>query len=863
MRRDLRNFFANPFGKKPAKERVGSRSQIDYDTEYHRYRDKGLRQLAQGRAADAIEALGHAALLSPTDPAAHFDLGRALQSAGKVEAARHVFLRALNLNPTSEKIRSTLLALPPLPPGRGDFKLNQLLRVSNMELAFFVDEIKKGGFGAVYIVNELLGDERWAIKTFQAKFLWSDEDHKRFEREALNWIMLDRHPNIVSARSLMSIEGFPCLMLDYVSGGNVAELLSRGPLLLTSALKLALDLCDGMAYAHAKLGIIHRDIKPSNCLLTEEGILKVTDFGLARAFCDAQEKSLGLSEMPIETKRLFTTVLGTPQYMAPEQFHPGATLDTRTDIYSFGVMFYEMLTRDLPPLGCLASSHIAESTHVCQIPNPLSKLILSCVEANPTKRPTNFHQVRSLLEAAHRDLLGETAPPEAGPIEMTASDWTGKGLALDHLGHSEEACACLKRAVDLSPADATVWMNYGGQLRKLGRLEESLSCIERGLQIDPNEPGLWKNKGLILDSLNQPEQAQICLKKAIELQGDMFFFEYQAHDLGAQLSRMGDFDSALQCFEQGLKRNERDAQLWHDKAIILGRMGRSEEALASCNEGLAIEPRSYALWWTEGAILNEIGRLEEALLCYDRALEIGPGDVSLWINRGAVLLALQRYSDVLACCQSGLKTYPDNWILLANNGRALLKLGRCDEALARFEDGLKVAPRQAVLWECKGHALYGLRRWENALSCFEYAQTLAALAILEEDQSEYEFGRWEEMLVCIDKLLETNSQDAALQEKRGSALVELGRFEEALECYDELLKSEPENPKLWLAKGQALSRASRFHESLVCFDRGLQIEPTFVLWNCKGNALKSLGKQGQAEECFQNAHSSRLPRRCR
>src|SRR6266851_188897 len=215
---------------------------MDYEAEYQRYREKGLRALAQSKPTDAIEALGRAALLRPNDPEAHFNFGCALSAAGKIEAARQAHLRALNLNPNSPEVRSALLALPPLPPEREDFEVDRPLHVDGMPMSFVIAEVKKGGFGTVYVVASVNSGKLWALKTFQSKFLWNDEDRKRFEREAATWIQLERHPNVVSAHSLVRIEGFPCLLLEYVPG-NLADVLREQRLPPVLATEWALQLC--------------------------------------------------------------------------------------------------------------------------------------------------------------------------------------------------------------------------------------------------------------------------------------------------------------------------------------------------------------------------------------------------------------------------------------------------------------------------------------------------------------------------------------------------------------------------------------------------------------------------------------------
>jgi serine/threonine protein kinase len=189
--------------------------------------------------------------------------------------------------------------------------VGQVLHSSTTGHTYEVLEVKKGGFGAVYIVRKEDSGELYAPKTFQARYLWSDEDRERFEREAITWVMLDHHPNIVTARWVERIEGSPCLVLEYVHGGDLAQLLQKGSLPVERALELALQFCDGMAYAHHKLGIVRRDVKPSNCLLAKNGPLKVTDFGLARTFGQAQEEALGLSGLGLGVKTQYTMPLGT------------------------------------------------------------------------------------------------------------------------------------------------------------------------------------------------------------------------------------------------------------------------------------------------------------------------------------------------------------------------------------------------------------------------------------------------------------------------------------------------------------------------------------------------------------------------
>ena len=142
----------------------------------------------------------------------------------------------------------------------------------------------------------------------------------------------------------------------------------EGALSPLETIRLGLQVCDALGYAHDRFGLVHRDIKPANCLLTKDGNLKVTDFGLARSF-DAAEPPPGGDEATADSNNSLRTMrAGTRPFMAPEQF-VGDDLDTRVDIYGLGVMLYQMLLLDLPYRGDEAKEHILANPEFPQTAN--------------------------------------------------------------------------------------------------------------------------------------------------------------------------------------------------------------------------------------------------------------------------------------------------------------------------------------------------------------------------------------------------------------------------------------------------------------------------------------------------------------
>jgi serine/threonine protein kinase len=249
-------------------------------------------------------------------------------------------------------------------------------------------DIKRGGMGIVYIVYDHHPDfrEAFAAKTFHDEvFSRNPLIAKRFINEAHAWINLDIYENITQASFVQEIDGKPYIFLEYVSGGDLSPWIGTPRLTndLPQVLRFAIQFCDGMIHANSKGIKAHRDIKPQNCLITEDRTLKITDFGLAKIFENEslpkpidrvidgkikepkdffkmlsvwlhEKRSLYEPELEPKVKNLSNglthsgKVAGTPMYMAPEQFDNVKHVDVRADIYSFGIMLFEMVTGKLP-----------------------------------------------------------------------------------------------------------------------------------------------------------------------------------------------------------------------------------------------------------------------------------------------------------------------------------------------------------------------------------------------------------------------------------------------------------------------------------------------------------------------------------
>src|SRR5881296_1986510 len=201
--------------------------------------------------------------------------------------------------------------------------------------------IAAGGMGEVYRSRDTRLDRVVAIKVLPAHLADRVDLRERFEREARAVSSLN-HPHICTLYDVGEQDGIHFLVMEYLEGETLADRLQRGPLPLDQSLKCAIEIADALDKAHRQ-GITHRDLKPGNIMLTKGGV-KLLDFGLAKSGAPGMAEA-DLSTLPTTPPNLTAqgTILGTFQYMAPEQAE-GGPLDARADVFSFGAVLYEMVS---------------------------------------------------------------------------------------------------------------------------------------------------------------------------------------------------------------------------------------------------------------------------------------------------------------------------------------------------------------------------------------------------------------------------------------------------------------------------------------------------------------------------------------
>jgi tRNA A-37 threonylcarbamoyl transferase component Bud32 len=258
----------------------------------------------------------------------------------------------------------------------------------------FIEKIGKGAFGTVLLMEDTVVEERLILKFLNPNVSADEEMMKRFVHE-LRYSRKITHKNVIRIYDFLYIRGNYAISMEYFPSHTLGgEIVNEKPVMLKRAVKFGIDIATGMAVAH-QAGIVHRDLKPANILIDNEGLLKIVDFGVAAA------QTQGDTQL---TKTGY--VIGSPKYMAPEQIL-GKKVDERADIYSLGVILYEMFS-GIPPYSrgdhmSVMYQHVQGKARPPidinkELPLELNNLVMKCMSLDKAKRAQTMDELRLSLE---------------------------------------------------------------------------------------------------------------------------------------------------------------------------------------------------------------------------------------------------------------------------------------------------------------------------------------------------------------------------------------------------------------------------------------------------------------------------------
>ncbi len=303
----------------------------------------------------------------------------------------------------------------------------------------FLEKLGAGGMGEIYKAQDTRLNRFVAIKVLSTVNAGDPERRRRFIQEAQAASALN-HPNIITIHDIVSEGDSEFMVMEFVSGKTLVDLIPKGGLRVAAGAEYAVQMTDALQVAHAA-GIVHRDLKPANVMVTESGLVKILDFGLAKltdrgpVTTTAGDATQTIAEAPLTVEG---SIIGTVSYMSPEQAQ-GKKVDTRSDIFSFGVVLYEMVTGSRAFSGDNALSTLSailrdEARPIAEIapdvPPQIEQLIKRCLRKNPDDRWQSMQDVRSALAALrHESDSGQLYKPRV-PAASDNRPGASKGAKL-------------------------------------------------------------------------------------------------------------------------------------------------------------------------------------------------------------------------------------------------------------------------------------------------------------------------------------------------------------------------------------------------------------------------------------------------
>jgi tetratricopeptide (TPR) repeat protein/tRNA A-37 threonylcarbamoyl transferase component Bud32 len=692
-----------------------------------------------------------------------------------------------------------------------------------------------GGMGVVYKARHVKLNRPVALKMMLYGAVATYSEQARFQRE-VEAVAALHHPHIVPIYDVGEADGRPYYTMEFLEGGSLAKRLAGTPQPAAAAAAYSLTLAEAVQAAH-NAGIVHRDLKPSNILLTTDGALKISDFGLARRLDIDQSLTLTAANM------------GTPSYMAPEQALGKANaFSPAVDIYALGVMFYEMLT-GRPPFRAetaaetqrqlIAEEPVPPSRLNASVPRDLETICLKCLEKEPERRYVSAGAVADDLKR-----FAEGRPIQARPVGWTERAWRwGR--------RNPTAAALLLTALALVAIVSGGWTWFvQQQSRRNAELRNEIGTdvteavsLRRGLH--------FREAGELLDQARQRvgPAGPVDLRRLVDQGQTELYLAERLDAARIQAATLAGRTTSLAVAEPLYESAFADAGLGRmgDKIEVVSARIRdsalSAELVTALDDWASFatdrQRREWLLTVARGADRNEArNRLRQPELWNDAKLWKDPKklkqlaeDLKAAEYSPQLATALSRMSDGDASV--GLLTkaqsrYPQDFWLNIELSATLSESGRWDEALGYCRAALAIRPDVSAAHNGLGLALYSTGRRDEGIGQLEQAVSIDANSVsahVNLGRIDYYEGRLDESIDHLQQALRIAPKSAGIHIDLGASLAAKGRLDDAIGHFQQALSIDPKSAAAHYEFGIALLENGRLEESINQFQQALRISP--------------------------------------
>ncbi len=688
-------------------------------------------------------------------------------------------------------------------------------------------ELGSGAMGTVYLAQDLKLDRKVALKLLPPELVADDLRRRRFNRESRALAALN-HPNIVTIHSVEEADGQPFIVMEWVEGRTLLELIPPRGLTVDRALELAIPMAAGVAQAHAA-GIVHRDLKPSNVMVRDDGVVKVLDFGISKT----EPETVADGAAPWADLTAEGRVMGTLPYMSPQQIL-GMPVDARSDVFSLGVILYEMLAGVRPFHGegnaTLAAAILQHQPpaleRLAAVPPDVDRVVQRCLEKEPTRRYASARELRDeLADVQRRRLSGGVALPIVPELPSPPTT-----MMLPAVPATLPAASPPRRTLRLTVVLAGVAL-----LALLGA-----AALWRRLSPAPaSAPG---------SEATQPAGVAIAVLPLRNLSGDAaqdYFSDGTTEAVIANLARIGGLrvtsrDSVMRyrATQKPLAEIARELGVaW----VVEGSVQRSGEQVTMVMQ--LVEPATGTVRWGD----TFQGSLTDIFFFQRQAAE----SVARQTRGGLSPTDRSRLAKVQEVDGAVYESYLKARYLINKRTSESLQ-----QALQELDHALVRDPNYALAWAARAECYYGLGSFGYAI--FPPSQTIpkaeeAARRAVELDDTLAEAHtalamtlmqdwRWAEADREFERALELNPSSADACSKYTRYLIAVGRHRESIEMARRARVLDPLSPIVSFLEGTAYYWAGDYGRALKVAQAALEIQDFWLYHLLAGESQAHLGR---------------------
>ena len=671
-----------------------------------------------------------------------------------------------------------------------------------------IEEIGKGGMGRVYKVHDTKVQEKIALKLIKPEIAKDKKTIERFSNE-LRLARKIRHKNVCQMFDLGEERGTQYITMEYVSGEDLRNSIRRfGQLPIGKSIAIVNQICEGLAEAHRQ-GVVHRDLKSNNIMIDDDGNVRIMDFGIARSL-----EAKGITGAGV--------MIGTPEYMSPEQVE-GKETDQRSDIYSLGVILYEMVTGKLPfegdtpfTVGVKQKSEVPQNPKSInsQIPDDLNKVILRCLEKERESRFQSVGEIRSELSNIEKGIpTTERIIPDKKPLtskEITVTIGLKKiikpilviialtiiAVVIWQILPQKEEVPPLSSEIslavlpfdDLSPGKDHEYLCDGISVTLINALNEI-----KDLHIPAKTSSFsFKDQNLTVQEIGQKLNVGTVLEGTVQVDGDRL-------RITAWLSNV---DDGYQLWSESYDKNFEEVFSVQDdiaqKIADALKIELLREKKTQIITHYTYDPAAYELYTRGYFFLDKRGKsnIEMAVECFDKAIEKDSnyalahlGLAESYVNLGdwGILPSVEAYPKAREAANRALEI--DDSLSEAYCVLAMIKYAfdwDWEKAEELFELSISLKPNYSVAHKEYGLYLTKLKRFDEARKELRKAQELdpVSLAILSQATWPLRYsGKYNEAIKELKQVLQMDPDFDPAQNYLSQCYFWSGMFDEALELY--------------------------------------------------------------------------------